>query len=68
MPDAPYSPDFDQIAMALLKRVIANVPFVEEQAAAIAEQLRLVWNARGAADVDEVTDTDERVAIRALDR
>lgn len=82
----PESPDFDAIA----RRLIAHLPIPQgaevavhdggasdEVAASIAEQLRLVWNARGAADLaqlerddlDGETFTDVLVsALRSLDR
>ena len=44
------TPDFDQIAT----RVTSSIPIIvtrELVAHDIAEQLRLVWNARGAADI-----------------
>jgi len=45
----PESPDFDQIA-----RRLADMPDADDQVEAIAEQLCLVWNARGAADLAKV--------------
>lgn len=49
------SPDFEQIARQILDRApIVNVDWKRITAASIAEQLRLVWNARGAADINEL--------------
>jgi hypothetical protein len=66
----PESPDFDQIArrLILLTAAVHRQP-IETQLAEIAEQLRLVWNARGAADVIVVAEDHDFVyAIKALDR
>jgi hypothetical protein len=43
----PESPDFDQIALTLAEGLHAPAEALD----AITEQLRLVWNARGAADI-----------------
>jgi hypothetical protein len=44
----PETPDFDQIALDLYNDGDGcNLPY-------IAEQLRFVWNARGAADLDAI--------------
>lgn len=50
MPDAPDA--FDQVA----QRIVHAQPFREDDdlAIAIAEELRLIWNARGAADLAKV--------------
>jgi hypothetical protein len=45
-PLMPETPDFDQIA----ERLARDVGAIYEPSA-IVEQLRLVWNARGAADI-----------------
>jgi hypothetical protein len=51
----PESPDFEQIALQILAREsIENATSRLPMGAAIAEQLRLVWNARGAADASAV--------------
>jgi hypothetical protein len=50
----PESPDFEQIADRL---VVIHAPFGASRAA-IAEQLRLVWNARGAADIAKLDALD----------
>jgi len=56
----PDSPDFDQMARRMIDLV--KVLSVEE----IAAQLRLVWNARGAAVIDPVTNAvDEWVRAGA---
>lgn len=54
----PETPDFDQIARSIFRDVDgseADVVGADVEIAAIAEQLRQVWNARGAADIDKVT-------------
>jgi hypothetical protein len=65
----PEPPDFEKIARVLDQNLDdSNGPFL------IAEQLRLVWNARGAADiaaVDDIAHTNYEAiadALRALDR
>lgn len=69
----PETPDFDQIAHGL-KNFIDDHPRLSEQnVRAIAEQLRQVWNARGAADITTVEHLpkvmeDVTDAIRSLDR
>lgn len=69
-------PDFEQIA----ERLAQGMGAPPEAPAQLAEELRLIWNARGAADVDafaqQVTDDGDRIelvestgrAIRSLDR
>ena len=59
----PTAPDFDQIAIALAIQTGRSDGLPQ-----IREALRLVWNARGAADVAHVMDTEARMAIRDLDR
>jgi hypothetical protein len=56
-------PDFDQIA-----RRFAIDNGVTGITAAVAEQFRQVWNARGAADREAVSQESERIAIKDLDR
>jgi hypothetical protein len=46
------TPDFDQLARAIVDDDAHELPFAQ----AIAEQLRKVWNARGAADRLAVAD------------
>jgi hypothetical protein len=48
----PETADFDQIARKFLERRFAslNEAWLQEVRGQLAEQLRLVWNARGAAD------------------
>lgn len=69
------TPDFEQLARQLVDRVpLIDVNWKRYTVANIAEQLRLVWNARGAADIakleelqvipDDVSDD----ALRSLDR
>lgn len=64
----PETPDFKQMARRMIDLV--KVLSVEE----IAAQLRLVWNARGAADMAMIEDgyvgelLDVRDALRTLDR
>jgi hypothetical protein len=61
----PESPDFDQIARRLLDVVLEDVEGLDMMSAAqegwserviaqIAEQLRQIWNARGAVDIAKV--------------
>ena len=73
----PKSPDFDQIARALDAELDDSPAglggrFLGARLAIITEQLRLVWNARGAADADAFAgDQDHRdilERIKALDR
>jgi hypothetical protein len=81
-PGAPHNlhaPDFGQIA-AVIALTFSNAPALmnvgdqRKAVAAIIEQLRQVWNLRGAADLDaanEIAHTNwERIedAIRSLDR
>jgi len=80
----PETPDFDQIARQMFTfpqddgtgtiGVIINKAFWEARRVAVATHLRLIWNARGAADLtalDEVAHTNGDAvadAIRNLDR
>lgn len=83
----PDSPDFDQIALRLLHDLpdafLTRGASASSAVPGVAEQLRLVWNARGAADIeafkgadiehknrlDQRPDAEDiRRAIRALDR
>jgi hypothetical protein len=57
----PETPDFAQLAHRLLERVFATddgtgslEPSNADRARDIIEQLRLVWNARGAADLAKI--------------
>jgi len=52
----PESPDFDQIAreLSLGLAVLGVAAYREAFAKDLAEQLRQVWNARGAADLAKV--------------
>lgn len=53
----PEHPDFDQIALQLVMQSARSRDRISAQAqVAIIEQLRQVWNARGAADMDAVAD------------
>lgn len=71
-------PDFDQIARAIAGDMTAqSTRSVEsDDVAAIAEQLRLVWNARGAADIATIENTltyaysssPDAVIVKLLDR
>jgi hypothetical protein len=45
------SPDFDAIATRIYFEATGETLLVGEDTAPIVEQLRLVWNARGAADL-----------------
>ncbi len=60
-------PDFDQIARSSLDRWNdgpIQCGLIEDFAA----QLRKVWNARGAADREAVSQESERITIQELDR
>jgi hypothetical protein len=52
----PETPDFDQIARDVLPFCLGvkDSNDVPEACGLIAEQLRLVWNARGAADITKL--------------
>jgi hypothetical protein len=51
----PQPPDFNRIARKLIECFDPMAePFVEDARPAIAEQLRQIWNARGAADEEAV--------------
>ncbi len=72
--------DFDQIAHDLFDIATEGLNFesreVSDQIARITEQLRQVWNVRGAADTKAIQDSEDVVwgeddaikAIKALDR
>jgi len=81
--DVPDTPDFDQLArrlFALLDLRAEDENTISAQVDVAAEQLRLVWNARGAADLETIKEADQgkgRVlafqldldrALRTLDR
>ena len=71
VPVVPESPDFDQIANRILGRVQFRAGRID--AADItwtAEQLRQVWNARGAADIAKIEADLPGVEtyLRSLDR
>jgi hypothetical protein len=53
----PEAPDFDQIAHRIFRQAE-----VDDSLDHIVEQLRLVWNARGAADMKAV---DEKLSLLA---
>ncbi|OFW37640.1 MAG: hypothetical protein A3J29_06090 [Acidobacteria bacterium RIFCSPLOWO2_12_FULL_67_14b] len=62
----PETPDFEQIARDLVLGLNKQTWDGDEEAAAlgaIAEQLRQVWNARGAADVKALFETRDRMAV-----
>jgi hypothetical protein len=69
-PRRPDAPDFEQIAREVLDGLrVAPVADYDDLVPDVAEQLRLVWNARGAADVEAVrSNIDIYMAIKALDR
>ena len=50
----PESPDFEQIARRTVGDNFGTSP--NYMAVAVAEQLRLVWNARGAADIAKLAE------------
>jgi len=68
----PEPPDFDQMALDLM--MVLHSPPAASDGPAIREQLRQVWNARGAADLAAlepllgVNLDDETRVIRRLDR
>ncbi len=49
----PESPDFEQIAQALVEELGTPAIYDVQHVRRIVEQLRQVWNARGAADLKE---------------
>ena len=66
-------PDFDQIARDVLPYCLGvkNSDDIPEACGLIADQLRLVWNARGAADIARLEALDVMVSadtLRSLDR
>jgi hypothetical protein len=68
----PEPPDFHQIASILLARIAdAGERGLLAEVNAVAEQLRQVWNARGAADADlftaDLDHRDSRDLIKTLD-
>lgn len=71
----PESPDFDQMALAIADRFGQDEESMPRAVADIAEQLRQVWNARGAADIAKLETAVPgastkvlAVALRSLDR
>lgn len=81
----PETPDFEARAIALIDDLLLDLNMwgthgapgehkIRILSTAITEQLRLVWNARGAADIEKVILFDEAPAkittsaIRKLDR
>lgn len=79
----PEPPDFAQIARRLDNEIRALIPSQESDQSVdhIAEQLRQVWNARGAADITQIEAayeaasesgyrslTELHTTIRSLDR
>lgn len=71
----PETPDFEQIADQIINDHLGTL--ADSLRAPIVEQLRLVWNARGAADLKAIADAPIGVGIgrteaidrfRALDR
>jgi hypothetical protein len=50
----PETPDFDAIARALLNLAATNGSIVSTTSEALIAELRLVWNARGAADLVKI--------------
>lgn len=58
----PETPDFDQIARTIAD-IFGTVGETEKEAA-IADRLRLIWNARGAADVTKL-DTELSILMGA---
>jgi hypothetical protein len=64
----PESPDFDQIARQLVEAHSAAAQNERDIALDIAEQLRLVWNARGAADITLIEAELPGAYTKILDR
>jgi hypothetical protein len=56
----PEPPDFEQIARSMITTIVTDDAShrlaIEGALADFAEQLRLVWNARGAADITQIED------------
>lgn len=50
----PETPDFDQVARRLANDGSESGIVDDEHTHAIADQLRLMWNARGAADLAKI--------------
>lgn len=71
---APETPDFDRIAREVTEQVDVHVATLVVLQRDIREQLRLVWNARGAADIaliETISPFPTKVsldALRKLDR
>lgn len=59
--------DLDQIARKILALFEDN-PLWRSSLHMAVEQIRQVWNARGAADREAVSQESERIAIKELDR
>jgi hypothetical protein len=69
----PDTPDFDQLARTVVPFClgIKTSNDVVEACGIVAAQLRLVWNARGAADIARLEALDVMVSadtLRSLDR
>jgi hypothetical protein len=66
----PETPDFDAIATRIYFEATGATLLMGEDIAPIVEQLRLVWNARGEADMRELAAPVSAIvdAIRSLDR
>jgi hypothetical protein len=62
----PETPNFDQFARRIVN-VRADLED-EDMASAIAEQLRLIWNARGAADLAMIDTQLPGASLKQLDR
>lgn len=72
----PETPDFNEIAVRVLVDLdtLADDTDTRQAMAVVAEQLRLIWNARGAADLSRIEKAFEAEAspappsIKTLDR
>ena len=66
----PETPDFDQIAKSHLQQVAKDLVQTSLAHKHVVDQLRLVWNARGAADIAKIeADVSlEDVYVKNLDR
>ena len=69
MRDLPESPHFERLAGDLLRAWLAS-DRDHASVGAVAEQLRLVWNARGAADLAkiEAMQVAQPLSMKGLDR
>ena len=66
----PESPDFDQIARRIAEWTCEPTDrTLNDQVVEVTEQLRLIWNARGAADIAMIeAEWRDGLAAAAIDR